>query len=81
MSADEIAAQPEYDYAGAFRLIEQGKPGADGCLGCFRCRAGDHDSCHGCSCPCAWRGSAASLRASFGSLIPANTCPEGCGNE
>lgn len=45
-----------YDYTTALVTLDgwQGKPltGIDGCVGCFRCRARDHGSCHGCSCRC-----------------------------
>lgn len=36
----------------AFRDMDAGRPSFNGCMGCFRCRADDHGSCHGCSCPC-----------------------------
>lgn len=76
--ADTTAAA-EYDYAAGFRAIDADQPGVGGCFGCFRCRAGDHGTCHGCSCPCGWRNTVG-LRESFGSLIPPSRCPEVCGS-
>lgn len=70
------SVQSEYDYEAAFRAMDEGVPGVAGCLGCFRCRAGDHGTCHGCSCPCSWR-CVDGLREQFGALP--DRCPEGCG--
>ena len=64
---------PEYDYAGAFDLIDRGLPGVGGCMGCFRCRAGDHGSCHGCACSCGWRWHPDYYGTGF-----VSPCPEKC---
>lgn len=56
--ADAVVKAPkdgEYDYEGACAAQEADQPGLNGCYGCMRCRAGDHSSCHGCSCPCCYR--------------------------
>lgn len=61
-----------YDYATALDTLAsaliRAKPltGLNGCLGCFRCRAGDHWSCHGCPCRCQHEGA------------PLAVCPPEC---
>lgn len=55
----------DYDYTTALVAMDEGLPGLYGCIGCFRCRADDHGSCHGCGCRC---------QGEYGG----DKCPEAC---
>lgn len=60
-----ICRPDKFDYTEAIRSMDQSEPGIEGCVGCFRCRASDHGTCHGCGCRC---------NGEYGG----ESCPESC---